>query len=451
MEKKYLSWGQKIAYGSGDMGSNFMYTMVSSFVMLYLTNALGLNAGVVGTLMMVSKLFDGVTDLFFGAMIDRTKSRFGKARPWMLWSILPLAVCEFMLFSIPEMSQTLQYVYFFILYTLVNAVCYTASNIAYSTMSALITRNGNERVQLGSIRFIMALVSSLFVSTYTIELVEYFGGGIGGWRIISGIYALLLAVCMLVTVIFIKELPAEETDGDTSKRAQKTSALQDFKLLLTNKFYLNILGFSLARYLGAGIGGGVMAYFALYVLKNAKLIGVMAASSRIPVLICLTVTPLLVKKYGVYRINLAGRVFGLLFAVGTAVFGYMGSFVGLVVCSVCSSLLSNSITGTLNSVIADTARYTYLKDKRHVEGTIFSCSSIGLKIGTGLGTAACGWLLELGGYDGMAQTQPDSAVAMISFMYLVIPVILQMAMLLFTAGLNVDKANRELEQNVRKY
>lgn len=88
-EKKYLKGWQKVAYGAGDFGSNFMYTFVSSFVLIYLTDTVGLNAGIIGTLMLLSKCLDGVTDVFFGRLIDRTKSRMGKARPWMFWSTFP--------------------------------------------------------------------------------------------------------------------------------------------------------------------------------------------------------------------------------------------------------------------------------------------------------------------------------------------------------------------------
>lgn len=448
MEKKYLNLGKKVAYGFGDMGSNFMYTMVNSFVMLYLTNAVGLNSAIIGTLMMVSKFFDGASDLFFGSLIDRTHSKWGKARPWMLMSILPLAICEILLFSIPSMGTTLQYAYFFIVYTLINAVCYTANNIAYATMSALITKNQNERVQLGSIRFIMALCSSLFVSTYTVDFVEHFGGGASGWRTMAFIYAAALVVCMLICVLFSKEVSEEVAPA--KKEKEKTSIWKDFKLLLTNKFYVRILGFNFVRYFGSGIAGGVIVFFALYSLGNAKLLGVMSASSRIPVMICLSVTPFLVKKFGTYKVNLVGRLFGLIFTIGSAFFGYMGSFTGLVVCTICSSFLSNPMTGTLNSVVADAAQYTYLKDNRHIEGAMFSCTSIGVKVGSGLGTAVCGWLLAIGGYNGGAEVQSASAISMINFMYLIVPVLLQLAMFLLAAGLNVEKANKELEQLNKK-
>ena len=93
-EKRYLKLWQKIAYGAGDFGSNFMFTFVSSFVVIYLTDTVGLDPAVIGMLMFASKCLDGVTDVFFGRLMDRTKSKMGKARPWMFWSVFPLATCE---------------------------------------------------------------------------------------------------------------------------------------------------------------------------------------------------------------------------------------------------------------------------------------------------------------------------------------------------------------------
>lgn len=140
-EKKYLRWYNKVGYGSGDIAGNVVYAFLSSFMMIFLTDTIGMNAGIVGTLMMVSKLFDGVTDIFFGAMIDKTKSRMGKARPWMLWAYIGCSAMIAALFVIPvNLGQTAQYVWFFIAYTLLNAVFYTANNIAYSALTALVTK-----------------------------------------------------------------------------------------------------------------------------------------------------------------------------------------------------------------------------------------------------------------------------------------------------------------------
>ena len=176
-----------------------------------MTDTVGLNAGIVGTLMMISKLFDGVTDIFFGSMIDKTKSKMGKARPWMLWACLGCAAMIAAIFAIPvELGEIAKYAWFFLAYTALNAVFYTANNIAYSALTALITKNGSERVQMGSIRFMFAFGTSLLIQTITVEAVKALGGGAQGWRTVAIIYAVIGLLVNTLSVLSVKELPEAE-------------------------------------------------------------------------------------------------------------------------------------------------------------------------------------------------------------------------------------------------
>ena len=183
-ERRYLKWYNKVGYGSGDVAGNVVYVLLSAFVMIYLTDTAGLNPGVVATLMMVSRLFDGFSDVVFGALLDRTHTRMGKARPWMLWGFVGCAVMIIAIFAIPAgMEEWAKYAWFFIAYTLLNAVFYTANNIAYSALTALVTKNSAERVQMGSIRFMFAFGTSLLIQTVTVQGVEMLGGGAQGWGV----------------------------------------------------------------------------------------------------------------------------------------------------------------------------------------------------------------------------------------------------------------------------
>lgn len=167
MERRYLKWYNKIGYGSGDVAGNVVYAFLSSFVMIYLTDTVGLNPGIVGTLIAVSKLFDGITDIFFGSMIDKTHSKLGKARPWMLYGYIGCAITLVGIFAIPMgMSEFAKYAWFFICYSLLNAVFYTANNIAYSALTSLVTKNSAERVEMGSYRFMFAFATSLAIQSY---------------------------------------------------------------------------------------------------------------------------------------------------------------------------------------------------------------------------------------------------------------------------------------------
>lgn len=151
-EKKYLKWYNKVGYGSGDLAGNVVYAFLSSFVMLYLTNTVGLNPGIIGTLIMVSKLFDGISDMFFGTMIDKTKSKLGKARPWMLYAYIGCAVTLVANFAIPDtLGTTAQYAWFFVAYTLLNAVFYTANNIAYASLVTFCTKTAENVLRWGHV------------------------------------------------------------------------------------------------------------------------------------------------------------------------------------------------------------------------------------------------------------------------------------------------------------
>lgn len=170
-EKTYLKWYNKVGYGSGDVAGNVVYALLTSFVMIYLTDTIGLNAGVIGVLIAVSKIFDGITDIIFGTLIDKTHTKMGKAKPWMLYGFIGCAITLIGVFAIPmNMDNFAQYAWFFICYTLLNSVFYTANNIAYSALTALVTKNSKERVQMGSYRFIFAFGTSLLIQAVTFHV-----------------------------------------------------------------------------------------------------------------------------------------------------------------------------------------------------------------------------------------------------------------------------------------
>ena len=210
-EKKYLKWYNKVGYGSGDLAGNVVYAFLSSFVMLYLTNTVGLNPGIIGTLIMVSKLFDGISDMFFGTMIDKTKSKLGKARPWMLYAYIGCAVTLVANFAIPDsLGTTAQYAWFFVAYTLLNAVFFTANNIAYASLVTFCTKNSRERVEMGSWRFIFAFSTSLLIQSVTVQFVRVAGGGAAAWRTVAVVYAIIGLIVNTISAFSIKELPEEE-------------------------------------------------------------------------------------------------------------------------------------------------------------------------------------------------------------------------------------------------
>ena len=450
-EKKYLRWYNKVGYGSGDIAGNVVYALLSSFLMIFLTNTVGLSSGIVGTLIAVSKLFDGVTDIFFGAMIDKTRSKMGRARPWMLWGYVGCAVTLAAIFFIPAgMGDFAKYAWFFITYTLLNGVFYTANNIAYSALTALITRNSAERVQMGSIRFIFAFGTSMLIQTVTVGVVAACGGGAAGWRRMAVIYALIGLVTNTLSVLSVKELPEEELAADTSAPAEgKYTLLDAGRLLLANRYYLIICAaYILMQIYTATLNMGI--FYMTFVLGDENLLGVFSWAINIPLMIGLMITPLLVEKFhGMYRLNLGGYLVGALGRALVLVSAYWGSVPLMLVFSGVAAFGMSPLQGDLNALIASCSEYTYLTRGKRVDGTMYSCTSLGVKIGGGLGTALCGWLLEWSGYDRLSAIQPASCLNMLHIMYLWIPMAINLVIALLLTQLNVEGENQRLKAENR--
>ena len=466
-EKAYLKWYNKIGYGSGDIAGNVIYALLSAFVMIFLTDTVGMNAGIIGSLIAASKLLDGVSDIFFGVLIDKTSTKMGKARPWMFYGYFGCAICLVAIFCIPaNISAFARYTWFFVAYTVLNAGFYTANNIAYSALTALITKNNQERVEMGSIRFMFAFGTSMLIQTITVSFVAAFGGGAGAWRTVAIIYAVVGLISNTISVMSVRELSpeelagneinpvvydkqikegeleqvAEELKGEAQTGEEKYSLGAAFKLLVQNKYYLMIVvSYLLMQIYSATLNMGI--YFMSYVLKNANLLGVFSWAINIPMIVGLLMTPMLVQKWGgMFRLNKMGYIIGSLGRILVVVAGYTGSVPLMLASTAIAALGMSPLQGNMNALIATCSEYTYLTTGKRVDGTMYSCTSFGTKVGGGIGTAVAGWLLALSGYVGGAKVQSAACMNMLHILYLWMPMVLTILITLILRGLNVEKA-----------
>ena len=450
-EIKRMPMLQKIGYGMGDAGCNFCWTFVASFIMIYCTNILGVSAAAIGTIMMMSKILDGITDLFMGRIIDITHSKMGKARFWLFVSTFPLSVSTFVLFNVPAgFTENTKYIYIFIVYTLMGAFFYTMNNIAYSTLTALVTKNPKDRVQMATCRYIAAIAATLFMSTYTMKLVERFGGGQQGWRTVSIIYAVLCFAFLMVPVIAVRELPEEELrDRQEEEKAEMSkneeiSFLKGFLLLLKNKYFLMILMMYLVQSLSGGITGGMGIYFAAYQLGDASLLGKLSMASLLPMVFMLLFVPEITSRFGIRTSAMIGGMIGAAAGVLLLIGGLRGSFLLVLAGLVLRSIGNSPLTGGMNALIAEVDDYSSLKFGHRMTGSMYSCSSVGIKVGTGIGTAVCGFLLDASGFDGKASVQTAAALATINWSYILGYALQSLILVIFLYFLNVEKVNKKL-------
>lgn len=457
-EKKYLKWYNKVGYGSGDVAGNVVYAFIAFFVMIYLTDTMGLNPGIIGTLIMASRIFDGISDIFFGSLIDKTNTRMGKARPWMFWAYFGCAAMIVAIFAVPpSLGDFAMYTWFFITYVLLNAVFFTANNIAYSALTALITKNAEERVQMGCIRFVFAFGTSLLIQVSTVGLVQFFGGGAEAWRSVAIIFALVGLTVNTISVFSVRELPPEvlyaRPDEDAEEEQEtiaedKPTLLASLKLLIANKYYLLIvLVFTLGQVVTAMLGMGI--YFMTYILGDVNYFSTFAWAINVPMILTLLATPFVVKwARGIYWVNLYGYIIAFIGRALVIVAAFMGSIPLMLVFTAVGSIGMAPLQGTLNALIAEASEHTFMTKKKRIDGVMFSATSLGVKIGGGIGVAVTGWLLAASGYVGGAEVQPESAVTMIQFMYLWMPAIILAIVAVVLSRLKVESANKKLRREL---
>ena len=301
------------------------------------------------------------------------------------------------------MGKTAQYAWFFICYTLLNAVFYTANNIAYAALTSLVTKNSKERVQMGSFRFMFSFGTNLVIQSITVGAVELLGNGAAAWRIIALIYCVIGIITNTLAVFSVKELPEEElkSNGSMGIEDDKLSFKQTVKLLFENKYFSMICVIYILQQLRAAMVN-VGIFFMTYVLLNKNLFGVFSWANNIPLIIALAITPMLVAKAnGMYKLNKYSYVFASFSRLLVAFAGYMGSIPLMLLFIAMTSLGEGPWQGDMSAVIAQCSEYTYLKSGKRIDGSMFSCTSMGVKLGGGIGIALSGWLLDISGYINM--------------------------------------------------
>ena len=437
-----------LCYGLGDFSFCFIYGAIGSYIVYFYTDVACISAAVVGTILLFSKIFDGISDMLMGFIIENVHSPLGKARPWMLYEYIGCAVTLVANFAIPtNMGKFAQYAWFFIAYTLLNAVFFTANNIAYAALVALVTKNSKERVEMGSWRFIFAFSTVLIIQSVTVKFVQILGGGAYAWKVVAIVFAIVGVIVNTISVFSVKELPEEELNGDgvVDDEIEKYGLVEAAKLLFSNKYYIMIsVTYIVQQTYSAMLNMGI--YYMTYVLLNEDLYAVFSWAINIPLIIALIITPTLVAKWkGLYKLNIVGYAIATVGRALVVVAAYMHSVPLMILFTAVSSFGQGPWQGDMGAVVANCSEYTYLTKGKRIDGTMYSCTSFGTKLGGGIGTALTGWLLAASGFNGEVVTQSASCLNMLHFMYLWFPVILALIITFIMTKMNVEKANEELK------
>lgn len=433
-ENRSLHMKERIGYGVGDFANNMMYTPVNSFFTYFLTNVAGLGAGVVGTILLVSRLLDGVSDLIVGSLMEKIHSKHGKARPWLLWWCIPFAISLVLMFTAPDFGTTGKIVYAFLTYNLAVTVVFTAINLPFGSLAALMTRNQTERGYLNISKMVFAFAGGMVVNAATLPLVKFFGNDSSAWQKTFLIYGVVAIIFFLIVFFTTKEAVTEEANkaGET----ENVDILKALKSLLLNKYWLILLAiFFLNSVVNAFIG--VNVYYAQYIMHDDSLVGSLSIFQNIASFAAFAVCTVLIRKVGKQKIAISG--------VAISFIGYAmvlinpKSYAILYIAAVIKGVGNAALSGVMYGMLADTIEYNEWHSGIRAEGLVFSANSIGSKIGSGIGSAVLGWVLAAFGFVSSSATQPLSAINGIRLIFLYVPIVVFAVMFVVLLFYKLDK------------
>jgi sugar (glycoside-pentoside-hexuronide) transporter len=388
-----LTVTEKIGYGFGDLASNLFWQMFSIFIAKYYTDVFLLGAATMGTMLLVTRLGDAIVDPVIGAIADRTHTRWGYFRPYLVWMALPMALTAVATFTVPGYGGTARVVYAYVTLSLM-MVAYSAINIPYSALLGVLTPSSQERTSASSYRFVMALLPVFVIVNTALPMAQHFGGDVNsprGWQVTMAIYAAVAVVLYLATFAMTKERVQPEV-------GQKTTLANDVKDLFANRPWVVLCVVGIAALTYANIRGTVAIYYFENVVPGGKdWFGPVMTTGAVAFIAGVMVTSPLAKRFGkrnFYMVSMA------LTAVLTAGFYFVPpSNLPLVwAAHALISLCAAPTAPLVWAMYADTADYSEWRCGRRATGLIFSAASFAQKFGWAIGGAGTGWLLAWFGY-----------------------------------------------------
>jgi len=418
-----LSLKEKIGYSLGDTASNIFFQTFILFLPIFYTDVFGLPAAAMGTMFLLTRIFDAVNDPIMGTIADRTNTRWGKFRPYIIVFALPFAIVGVLTFTTPDLDASGKLIYAYITYTLL-MVLYTAVNVPYSALMAVITPNSLERTEISSFRFVAAFAGGFIVQAATISLVEYFGKGDDavGWQWAMACLAGLAFILLLITFITTKERVHPPKD-------QKSNFKQDLKDLFTNKPWLLIAGATIFQLTFVVMRGSSIAYYFRYYVGEQQLniLGTsidlsfaVFTSSFMLVGTVATIIGAILTKWFAKRLDKKNTYawFLILCAIVCTAFYFVSpeDVILIYLLNVLFSFFLGPVSVLQWAIYTDTADYSEWKKGRRATGLIMSASLFALKLGLTLGGAIVGWILAFYGFEANQAQNPETISGIIMLM-----------------------------------
>lgn len=413
-----LSIKEKVGYALGDTAANFVFQTMILLQLAFYTDTFGITAAAAGTLLLVARFWDAIFDPIMGIIADKTNTKWGKFRPWILWTAVPFGIMGFLAFLTPDFSPSGKLIYAYITYIVLMTI-YSANNLPYSSLSGVMTGDLADRTSLSQYRFVFAMIAQLVIQSLALPMVSYFGGSNSavGYSYTMGIFSVLAIIFFFITFATTKERITPDPD-------QKATVAQHFKDLKSNGPWLAMFFVTLLLFITLAMRGSVIFYYFRYFVTSddyTTTFSLFNLFGTISTIIGIFFSKKLSLKFGKRNVFMSGIAGTAIFCVPFAFFGSqsLGLMFGT---EIIRQFIYGLTIPLLWAMMADVADYSEWKNKRRATGIVFSAIVFALKAGLGFGGAITGYLLSFYGYmDNVQQT--DTALNGIIMIMSIFPAI----------------------------
>lgn len=416
IQKDRVSGFEKFAFGCGEISTNIVFTIAASLLVMFYTDVVHVNAAVIGMIIAISQVFNGVSDITAGFIIDRTRSKYGRARPWMLWMSIPYAVAAILLMTVPQVGQMAQGIYIFITYNLMLTVVYTMFQLPFATTLSYMTRDQKERADTNIIRMAMSPIGNILITLFFTKILNLMpNGGMDSqrnWIILTAIYAFGAAAMMLFCFASTRERVQVLDDFGEEKVPLKQAVPALFK----NKYFIMLFLFFVAFAMYQTFSGTVTTYYCKWIIGDTTIVGnVNVACYGITI-----VATLILGKIMHWTTKRNWCIIGALFVIAGSLIVLVGptSVTVVTIGGLLRGIGMTPILGLIFTMIADAIEYGQWKTGIRTAGAIQAAATSGQKFGQGIGNALIGTIMASAGYNGALAVQSEAALATISNMFI---------------------------------
>ncbi|MEK4436229.1 MFS transporter [Paenibacillus sp. FSL K6-2862] len=433
--------------GAAQVALNSINGLIGMLTYFY-TDKVGIAAATVGTIMLITKFINAIADLLMGRIVDATKSKYGKARPWILWMALPTLASIILLFTVPtEASSTVKTFYALATVAFASAIVYTGIAIPFGSLMAIRTRSVEERGKMGLTRTIFGYIIGMIIAIALIPITNMLGGDQKAWIIVAVVLGIVSFISLILTFLASKENNA----GASIVESDNIPFWESIKLLFQNKYWVIMLFAQLLINMLYTLNGSTGIYYTKYILGNENLIGIMGAVGLVPVFLGFVMVGPMIKKFGLTRTARIGMILGIVSSLIRCFMPY--NFIAAIVLGGIATLATIPMMAVGGVLVNNTVEYGEWKTGKRLVGMVNSANSFGVKIGTGLAAAMIGWILAMGSYDGALVTQADSAITSILVLTVYLPLVIFVLTYLCLRKYDLDEKYpqivKELEERLK--